>query len=91
VVGQNHSGTQLLLHWNGHRWRLGGMPVRGYHEKAIASSSPSDVWLFGYTTKPVALRWNGRSWHQTSWPGFASFPPQAVTVLAWNDVWISVG
>lgn len=91
VTGLNRSGTGFLLHWNGHRWRLGNMPVPGFHVAAIASSSPRNVWMFGWTTEPVALRWNGKSWHRISWPGVVGLGPQGLSVLAWNNVWISEG
>src|SRR5215472_2963050 len=48
-------GPYFLLHWNGNRWRVSGMPVLGYHAAAIASSSASNVWLFGWTSSKQPL------------------------------------
>lgn len=91
ATGQYRSGSDFLLHWNGRRWHLAGMPVAGFHAAVIVSSSPYNVWLFGWTTKLMALRWNGKSWHRTSWPGLVGLAPQSVSVLAYNDVWLSNG
>jgi hypothetical protein len=91
VTGRYRSGSDFLLRWNGRSWRLRRMPVAGFHAATIVSSSPFDVWLFGWTTtKLMALRWNGKSWHRTSWPGVL-YAPQSVSVVAWNDVWLSNG
>jgi hypothetical protein len=86
------NGTYFLLHWNGHGWHKSRMPVRGYQPYAIASSSASDVWLFGVTRSGTAeaLSWNGRQWIPVLEPDIGRLGLSGVAVLSPADVWIGV-
>src|SRR5215472_2320335 len=86
-------GAYFLLRWNGSHWRASSMPVLGYHAAAIASSSASNVWLFGWTSakQALALRWNGRHWLRIPWPGTAAFFAQSEAVISPDNVWVVAG
>jgi hypothetical protein len=85
-------GSSFLVHWNGRRWRESGMPVRGYQPYAIASSSASNVWMFGVTASGTAdaLRWNGNRWVMVIEPSIGRTALSGVAVLGAADVWIGV-
>ena len=76
-VDKNHHARNLLLHWNGHRWRTypieSNGPVRDGLD-ALTATSQSNVIALGYqddavyTPKPAVERWNGRRWQTMSGP-----------------------
>jgi len=83
--------TGYFLTWNGRSWRQHRVPVAGFQPMVVASSSPSDVWMFGSTSptsadKDEALRWNGHHWLRVPMP-FVGYLDSAV-VLGPRDVWV---
>jgi hypothetical protein len=85
------SGYSFLLHWNGTRWRKSGMPVSGFQPSRIASSSPSNVWMFGLSRSksPLVLRWNGSRWLRLPGSGLIPFSLDNEAVLSPANVWIA--
>src|SRR5215472_6391574 len=84
----------FYLHWVGGSWRQVTIrAARGFVPTAIAASSPSNVWLFGYHVGlpygGVALAFNGHRWTAIGGPWSAS-TEQGSAVTA-TDVWLQAG
>ena len=83
--------TGYFLTWNGRSWQQHRVPVAGFQPAVVASSSPSDVWMFGATSptsadQDEALHWNGHHWLRVRMP-FVGYLDSAL-VLGPRDVWI---
>ncbi len=82
---------QFLLHWNGRRWRKVALPIGMYQPQLIASSSPSNVWIFGTARNGnnAAIRWNGHRWLRASIPADAMPWLMGAAVLGPDNVWLA--
>ncbi len=76
-VSTSHLERNLLLHWNGQRWRQEPISNSGPLNDGIdtlAATSSSNVLALGhhddatFTPKTIAFRWNGRRWQTMSGP-----------------------
>jgi hypothetical protein len=65
------------------------VPVAGFRPMVVASSSPSDVWMFGdiSPTAAEALHWNGHHWLPVAMPSGIGYLDSAL-VLRPRDVWV---
>jgi hypothetical protein len=87
-------GLPYLLHWNGEHWRKEAMPGNGFQPESIYSSSPDDVWLFGFAekTQQAAEYWyDGSEWIAVPGPAIGAQEQYGDAVLGPHDVWIAVG
>ena len=85
-----HHGHSFLVRWNGARWRTSAMPVRGYTATNIGSSSPRNVWIFGFAGtggREESLRFNGRRWSAVAGPPLTGVL-RGEAVLGPANVWV---
>ncbi len=86
---QKGAGTSgAVLHWNGSKWKEVTVPGSTGSFQVVGGSSPSNVWVFGFTTHGTnaAWHWNGKAWTSVSTGYLAS----GVAVLSANDA-LAVG
>lgn len=74
-VSKSHFERNLVMRWNGQRWRQEPIASRGRLGDGIdtlTATSRSNVLALGhqddatFTAKAVALQWNGRTWRRMS-------------------------
>jgi hypothetical protein len=84
----------FFLHWDGQRWRQVTIPAAArtaFVPVAIRSSSPGNVWIFGYRNSAAlsypseALVFNGKTWSARALPD--NFNGQTAVVLSSREVW----
>ena len=81
------SSSYSIVHWNGRRWRVSGMPDPGFVPAQVRASSPDSVWIVGDAlNQPAAEIWNGQRWHQIPLP---ASPYNPFVVLGPSDAWIT--
>jgi hypothetical protein len=96
-------GSNLVLRWDGHRWRRYPAPHGSYW--GISASGPDDVWVVGtgwVEDSLLVIHWNGTKWTRLPFLPIAAertgTTPTRVTTLfgylygvlalAENDVWV---
>lgn len=94
----------LAAHWNGRSWRNTPLPeIKHGSLNAVTIVSPNDIWAVGeqwtdidprtdeLDTRPLAMRWNGRSWRKvpTKPLGLGSFTHVAPDGR--GGVWAALG
>jgi hypothetical protein len=91
--GNPSATTPLVERWRGSSWSAVRLPSRYRHAylTAVAGSSPSNVWVFGYVNQKssvttFALRWDGSWALRGTWKGDEPLIFSAV-VLNSHDVW----
>ena len=93
----------LAEHWNGTQWSVVPTPtppfgMNGYHLRAVAAVSTTDVWAvggdFNYHTTAIIEHWNGQSWSLVPSPTFVAsnatggaYELRALAVVSTTDVW----
>ena len=93
------AGPLNAAHFDGTAWSSVKLPVDPGTE-SVSALSPGDIWLAGSApsgtaTRPVVMRWNGRSWSAVPLPavrlpeGDASISLEAVTAVAPDSVWVA--
>lgn len=96
VHSRKHCRT-ALEHWNGRSWSRFTIPT---FVDQISGSASGNVWAVGEfggdpsppatPGRPVAFRWNGKSWRAvTSMPHPLSFLPARIAVASPRNVWIT--
>jgi hypothetical protein len=97
----------LVEHWDGTRWTVAAVPGSGPSVLwSVSASSAANVWAVGATLhrdrhgkfldrgmRPLALHWNGESWHAVSLPwARAGGQLDKVVVTGPTSVWaVSTG
>jgi hypothetical protein len=86
----NYQGTagpfEVALGWNGTSWSKHRFAL-GSSVSATAVFGPSNVWAFGeniMTGQPLAVRFDGHTWHTTTVP----VVPQGASALSPSGIWI---
>ena len=79
----------VMLHWNGHRWRR--VPLPELHDPItnLTAQAPDDVWGVGGVDGLV--RWNGTHWRTVAVRQWRRHDPEVgrVATLAADDAWLS--
>jgi hypothetical protein len=86
VGWRNGPGTSgVVLHWNGSKWKEVTIPGSPGSLPVVGGSSPSDVWVLGFTTNGTgaAWHWNGKTWTSVA----TGYHASGVAVLSPNDAW----
>jgi hypothetical protein len=88
AVGSRQQGpgtSGAVLHWNGSKWTEVSAPGNAGSFQVVGGSSPTDVWVLGFTTDgtPAAWHWNGTAWRFVT----TGYRASGVTVLSPNDAW----
>lgn len=90
----DHPSRLVVMHWDGHRWRVVRTPLLrgGAGRAAVAAISANDVWVVGgYSLGgPVALHWNGRRWRGYDLRAVVPYKASALTAIdgtSSGDVW----
>ena len=78
---------ELILHWNGTRWRR--VPAPAYSElQSVAVTSARDAWAVGDTAAgELILHWNGNSWTRTPGPRIPGAILLSVTASSAASAW----
>jgi hypothetical protein len=89
-------GRNLILHWNGTKWRQVPSPHLGGRRAAsslggVAAISRSNAWAVGsgsYDSATLILHWNGNAWKLApSRPGPIYGELRGVAVVSATDAW----
>jgi hypothetical protein len=86
VGWRNGPGTSgAILHWNGSKWNEVTIPGSPGSLPVVGGSSPSNVWVLGFTTHgaTAAWHWNGKAWTSVS----TGYRASGVAVISANDAW----
>lgn len=94
---------QYVLHWDGKVWGEVAVPRARQgtdsYFTSVAGSSPTDVWIAGYSDQTtltslqgewgLSLHWDGNQWSEVPIPDMGSFRTRlsAVTVTSPTDAW----
>jgi hypothetical protein len=86
------SGSALIEHWNGKRWRRVSIPVPAQDDApalaGVAAVSRSDIWAVGTSpTGPLILHWNGTKWAKQSLSGTPEAELTAVSATSATNAW----
>lgn len=98
--GLSGYSRDVVIHWNGSRWRLATVPnPRSPYEnivndalQSISCPSASRCWAVGFrdTGEQLALGWNGKRWALASLPGGSNpndFNLQSVSCVSARNCW----
>jgi len=68
------SRTKVAYRWNGSTWTSGTLPATytGYFHETVAVSA-NNLYVFGTTTAPGYLRFNGTTWVHEQMPGITKY------------------
>ena len=89
VGWRDKGGTSgAVLRWNGSKWNEVTIPGGTGSLQVVGGSSPSNVWVFGFTTQgaSAAWHWNGKAWTSV----VTGYRASGVAVLSANDA-LAVG
>jgi len=93
AIATYHYYSFFLLHWNGRSWHKSAMPVPGYYAYGVVSSSPDNVWIFGFVEKTgvaEALQWDGHRWTPEPEPDIGADALSSETVVSPTDAFIGL-
>jgi hypothetical protein len=81
------SRTKVAYRWNGSTWTQGTLPATytGYFNETVEVSA-NNLYVFGTTTAPGYLRWNGTAWIHEQMPGITAYIHGAA--YAAGTVWV---
>jgi hypothetical protein len=87
--------SELLVHWNGTRWRAWPVSRRGYRQLfSIDAVSSRDIWTVGFEFTfangylPITEHWDGTSWRRFPVPTLPDYTfLYGVDAVSADDVW----
>jgi hypothetical protein len=89
AVGMSGSRS-VVLHWNGHGWRMTRSSVVALD---LAAESARDVWVVGETSlrasaaRPASMRWDGVRWKVVPVPGPLGSYLSGVSARSSHELW----
>jgi hypothetical protein len=75
----------IILHWDGHQWRIRQTLKSGLNSgfSAVAAASATDAWAVGSKSGHSLIEhWNGTAWRSVLAPNPAKFPTHLIAVTA---------